>query len=97
MLNGRRLGVIVLLQEQIVSLKNKFQQYDLYPVIASVSPYANDMEAFEKACRELKGKANMILLVCMYTEESRRIVEEKTSLPIILSNALMAKLISKMI
>ncbi len=98
MVKGSRLGVLVPLVEQKEALKDKYHPHGLFPVFAAASPYKNDVESFREACAELKEKADIVLLDCMgYTEEARELVSDLTGLPVILSNAMMAKLVSEMI
>ncbi|WP_019120373.1 AroM family protein [Brevibacillus massiliensis] len=94
----RRLGVLVPLPEQKENLKPKYLPYGMTPAFAVASPYHNDREKMEQAACELKEKADLILLDCMgYTEEARELVAKASGLPVILSNALIGKLVSEMI
>ncbi|WP_180954328.1 AroM family protein [Bacillus sp. M6-12] len=94
----RRFGVIVPLDEQKDLLHPKYSPFGLDPKFAVASPYKNDMASYKTAANELKDKVDIILLDCMgYTEESRDLVVKATGLPVILSNAIMAKLVSEMI
>ncbi|AQR78099.1 AroM family protein [Paenibacillus larvae] len=99
MTGNRRLGILVPLPEQMDGMKEKFHSFEQEPVYAVSSPYTPDKVRFMSASRELKEKgADLIILDCMgYQEEMRAWVEEASGLPVILSNALMAKLISEMI
>lgn len=98
MVGGRRFGVIVPLPEQKANLKPKYTPFGLDPVFAVASPYKNDPAGYEAAAIELKGKVDIILLDCMgYTEEARELAVKASGLPVILSNAIMAKLVSEMI
>lgn len=98
MAGSRRLGVIVPLVEQKENLKPKFLPHGLEPEFAVASPYRFDEQAFKDAANELKDKADLILLDCMgYTEQARTLVAEASGLPVILSNAIMAKIVSEMI
>jgi protein AroM len=98
MVGGRRLGVMVPLPEQTDILQPKYAPLGMNPTFGVASPYKNDVENFHKAANELKQSADLILLDCMgYTEEARELVHEITGLPVILSNAIMAKLVSEMI
>lgn len=99
MTGTRRLGVLVPLPEQMDAMKDKYHSFEPEPVFAVASPYTPDQVQFQSASRELKEKgANLVILDCMgYQEEMRAWVEEVSGLPVILSNALMAKLISEMI
>lgn len=94
----RKLGVIAPLKEQKDNLKLKFIPLGLAPVFAVASPYQNGESQFLEAADELKGQADLIVMDCMgYTEEMRKKVSEAAGLPVILSNALMAKLVSEII
>ncbi|MCZ8515118.1 AroM family protein [Paenibacillus filicis] len=98
MVGSRRLGVLVPLEEQKESLRSKYEPHGFDPVFAVASPYKNDEIDFRKAAQELKDQADLLLLDCMgYTEEARRLLAEATGLPAVLSNAIMAKLVSEMI
>lgn len=98
MVGNRRFGVVVPLDEQKTELNTKYLPFGLNPLFAVASPYKNDLASFEEAANGLKDKVDLILLDCMgYTEESRELVAKATGLPVILSNALMAKLVSEMI
>jgi len=98
MAGGRRLGVIVPLSEQTDDLQPKYTQLGLHPVFGIASPYQNNEENFRKAAMELKDQADLILLDCMgYTESARELVQQISGKPVILSNALMAKLVSEMV
>ncbi|TWE05227.1 protein AroM [Neobacillus bataviensis] len=94
----RRFGVIVPLVEQKENLKPKYSPFGMDPLFAVASPYKNDLESYQAAGDELKNEVDIILLDCMgYTEEARQLVSSATGLPVILSNAIMAKLVSEMI
>lgn len=92
----RRLGVIGPLEQQAESLRLKYGPYGLNPAYASASPYAPDREAFRHAARSLKKQSDMIILDCMgYTREMRSWVAQELDVPVILSNALIGKLLSE--
>ncbi|MED3575528.1 AroM family protein [Cytobacillus praedii] len=98
MVGDRRFGVIVPLSEQKESLYPKFSPFGLEPFFAVASPYHDDQAGYEEAAENLKNKVDIILLDCMgYTEEAREMISKATGLPVILSNAIMAKLTSEMI
>lgn len=99
MLDGRTLGVMIPLSTQKGNIQEKYSPYKLNPVYAVASPYSSDEEVFKEAARRLKEKnADLILMDCMgYTEELKVIVQEESGLPVVLSNALIAKLISEMV
>lgn len=98
MVGNRRFGVLVPLYEQKENLKPKYLPFGMDPIFAVASPYKNDLASFQEAADELKDKVEIILLDCMgYTEEARNLVTKATGLPVVLSNAIMAKLVSEMI
>lgn len=98
LVGDRRFGVIVPLNEQKKSLHSKFSSFGLEPEFAVASPYQNDLASYALAVNELKNKVDIILLDCMgYTEEARKLVAQSSGLPVILSNAIMAKLVSELI
>jgi protein AroM len=98
MVGNRRIGVIVPIIEQTESLKPKFSSFGMNPLFAVASPYIFDETNFYQAANELKDKVDIILLDCMgYNEEARALVSKTSGLPVILSNAIMAKIVSEMI
>jgi protein AroM len=98
MVGPRRLGVMVPLVEQTDILQPKYAPLGMNPVFAVASPYKNELANFLEAANELKDKVDIILLDCMgYTEEARDLVSGAAGLPVVLSNAIMAKLVSEMI
>lgn len=98
LVGDRRFGVIVPLHEQKETLYPKFSPFGLEPFFAVASPYHHDKTGYADAAEKLKNKVDIILLDCMgYTEETREVISIKTGLPVILSNAIMAKLTSEMI
>ncbi|MDR9853247.1 AroM family protein [Paenibacillus sp. VCA1] len=98
MVGNRRLGVIVPLEEQKETMNSKYEPHGLHPVYGEASPYVFDRGKFQAAAAGLKGKADILLLDCMgYTEEARKLTAEASGLPVILSNAIMAKIVSEMI
>ncbi|MCM3032270.1 AroM family protein [Niallia taxi] len=94
----RKLGVIVPLEQQKETSFPKYSPFGMNPVFQVATPYENDLTEFHKAAAMLKEEADLILLDCMgYTENLRREAEKITGKPVILSNALIAKLVSEMI
>ena len=91
-------GIIVPKQEQVHMMWEKWRKYDLSPIISSASPYS-DVNCVLKAGRRLKNEgAEYILLDCMgYTEEMKMAVLKETNIPVILSNTLMAKVLSELL
>lgn len=98
MVGSRRLGVLVPLQEQKETLKAKYEPVGLHPFFAVASPYHKQREPFLQAAETFKDRVDIVLMDCMgYTEESRQWVAGASGMPVVLSNALMAKLVSEMI
>lgn len=95
----RKLGVVTPLADQREQTLEKWEGNGISPVVVAVSPYDKEREGFYHGAKQLVDQgAEIILLDCMgYVEECRRIVQEASGLPVILSNALMAKLISEML
>jgi AroM protein. len=92
----RRLGVIIPLAAQQDNIKTKYAPYGMAPLFACASPYKDDN--LPAAAQALKDKVDLILLDCMgYTEPMRDIAAAASGLPVILSNTLMAKLVSEMV
>ncbi|MNW26863.1 hypothetical protein D3C74_36450 [compost metagenome] len=94
--DGRRLGLIGPLPEQAGQLEQKFTSTPP-PLFAAASPYASGEAEFRQAAQLLKGQAKLILLDCMgYDERHRQWVSEAAEgVPVMLSNALMGKLVSE--
>ncbi|MCO7174863.1 AroM family protein [Sporolactobacillus kofuensis] len=98
MLGNKRLGVIVPLAEQVANIDHKFSDVDLDPLLTHASPYEKNKDDFIKAAMVLKDQVDLIVMDCMgYNEEMRSWVAHYTHLPVLLSNALMAKIISEFI
>lgn len=99
LIKDRKLGVIAPLVEQIDSLEEKWTNVGVFPCMAAASPYTGDRSEFERAVEELKNKgAEVLLMDCMgYDEQMKAAVMEISGLPVILSNALMAKLMSELV
>lgn len=97
--NGRQAGILVPLPAQMASEAAKWRALARAPVYAAASPYAATPEQLTAAALELKAQgAEAIVLDCMgYTEQHRRIVGEATGLPVILSNALLARLLAALL
>lgn len=99
MVKKRQLGLITPLDEQRETIAEKWETVGLSPLVSAASPYQPDEQSFQKAAQSLvEHGAEVILLDCMgYVEEMRDIVRKRSGLPVILSNALMAKLVSEMV
>lgn len=98
MSGGRRLGLIGPLEEQKDNLKLQFSPYKLQPRFAAASPYSGSEEEFRQAAGQFKEQADLIVLDCMgYTDTHRELVARYGGIPVVLSNALIGKLVSEMV
>lgn len=70
----------------------------LDPVFAVASPFTLDKQVYQQALEPLRDQVDLLLMDCMgYSEVARQLVSELTEKPVILSTALMSKLISEII
>lgn len=99
LVGDRTLGVIVPLPEQMESENAKWTKLSREPIFAAASPYVDDKTALPEAARELRARgAEVLLLDCMgFTQAHKRVASEASGLPVILSNALVAKLVSEIL
>ena len=95
----RQLGIIVPVASQISSEKAKWNPLEREPIFAAASPYEATPNALAAAGASLADRgAEALLLDCIgFVEAHRREVAEASGLPVILSNALMAKLVGEML
>jgi len=96
---GRQVGLFVPLAEQISSEGGKFVAFSKPPVCAAVSPYEPDNTKLAAAARDLADRGAEILMTdCMgFVEAHRDTARAATGLPVILSSALIAKLVSEVV
>ncbi len=96
---GLRVGLLVPLAEQISSEGNKFGAFDAPPIAAAASPYDPGTGAIEAAARDLKARGAQILMTdCMgFVEHHRAAARAASGLPVLLSSALIAKLVSEIV
>lgn len=93
-----QLGIIVPLAEQIASEAGKWAPLARAPIHAAASPYGGDGPSVAAAARELARRGAQILLMdCMGFVERHRREAAAGGLPVILSNALIAKIVSEVI
>jgi protein AroM len=97
--HGARLGIIVPIPEQIASEAGKWVALGREPLYGAASPYAEASPALAQAARDLAERGAQILLMdCMgFVEGHRREAAEASGLPVILSNSLIAKLVSEIV
>jgi protein AroM len=98
LLQHRLLGIIVPVSEQMESESAKWSRLVRQPIFASASPYSDDLDAVTHAGAELAERgAEALLLDCIgFTERHRRALAQ-TGLPVILSNAVVAKAVGELV
>jgi protein AroM len=98
LLQQRLLGIIVPLAEQMGSERGKWRNLEREPIVASASPYTDDLDGVARAGAELAERgAECLLLDCIgFTERHRRALAA-AGLPVILSNAIVAKTVGELL
>jgi len=93
---ARQTGILVPLAEQMTSEGAKWRGLRRPPRYAATSPYASSPEQLVAAAQALQAQdVEIIVMDCMgYTEQHRRLVREATGLPVLLSNALLARVLA---
>jgi len=99
LVQDRQLGVIVPLPSQMDSESGKWAVLPRMPIFAAASPYDDPLETLGSAGLSLKQRgAQALLLDCIgFTEDHRRALAKETGLPVILSNAIMARLVAELL
>ena len=99
LIGARRLGILVPLPEQIASEAEKWRPLETPPLFAVAHPYGATAEDLAAAARDLAGRgAEVLLMDCMgFTEAHRTVARAATGLPVIVSNALVAKLAAELL
>ena len=93
----RQLGIIVPIAGQIESEAGKWHQLARPPIFAAASPYAGASAAVGEAGAVLKARgAEAILLDCIGFTERHRTAIGGVGLPVILSNAVVAKAVGEL-
>ncbi|CAM5198705.1 Protein AroM OS=Bosea thiooxidans OX=53254 GN=ARD30_16645 PE=4 SV=1 [Bosea thiooxidans] len=86
------------LAEQISSEAGKWGPLRRPPIYAAASPYGGEGASVAEAARELAGRgAEILLMDCMGFVEWHRREAAAAGLPVILSNSLIAKLVSEIV
>jgi protein AroM len=95
----RRLGIVVPVASQITSESGKWEALERPPIFASASPYMATPDAVAAAGASLARRgAEALLLDCIgFVEAHRRQIARASGLPVILSNALMAKIVGEIV
>lgn len=98
LVQGTQLGIIVPLAEQIASEAGKWAPLARPPIYAAASPYGSDGPSVAEAAESLAEHGAQILLMdCMGFVERHREEAAAAGLPVILSNALIAKIVSEVV
>jgi len=95
----RQAGVIVPLAQQMESEKAKWRGVTQPPIFAVASPYDADTQPLAQAAAQLAANgAEVIVLDCMgYTGLHQQICRQHSGLPVILSNQLLAHLLTHLL
>ena len=97
LIGQRRLGIVVPLKEQIDSESGKWYPLAESPLFAAASPYTDNAEALREAgARLLARGADALLLDCIGFTERHRLALRPLSIPVILSNAVIAKAVGEL-
>lgn len=97
--DGHQVGVIVPMEELIHAQKIKWQVLENPPLYALAHPlYASD-EALVEAGRELINRgADVLMLDCLgFYQRHRDLLQKNLDVPVLLSNALIARLASELL
>ena len=96
---GRQVGIVVPLASQIDSESGKWAGLSRPPLYAVASPYAGNDAALTEAARTLGARgADLLVMDCMgFVEHHRKVAAGSADRPVILSNALIAKLTSEVL
>jgi protein AroM len=97
-IQDRLLGIVVPIASQMSSESGKWEGLQRRPIFAASSPYTDTLENLAAAGTDLtKRGAEGLLLDCMgFTERHRAALAAATGLPVILSNALMGKVVGEL-
>ena len=97
LIEHRQLGIIVPIAGQIESEAGKWRGLARPPIFATASPYASPPEAVGDAGATLKSRgAEAMLLDCIGFTEHHRAALAGLALPVILSNAVVAKAVGEL-
>jgi len=98
LIEHRQLGVIVPIAGQIESEAGKWRALARPPIFETASPYTAPPEAVGKAGAALKSRgAEAILLDCIGFTERHRAALAGLAMPVILSNAVVAKAVGELL
>jgi protein AroM len=98
LIEHRQLGIIVPIAGQIESEAGKWRTLARPPVFAAASPYTASPDAVDEAGAALKSRgAEAILLDCIGFTERHRAALAGLDMPVILSNAVVAKAVGELL
>ena len=98
LIERRQLGILVPIAGQIVSEAEKWRPLARPPRFAAASPYLDSEDAVLYAGRDLQARgADAILLDCIGFTERHRAMLAPLGLPVILSNAVVAKAVGELL
>jgi protein AroM len=93
----RQLGIIVPLASQMGSESGKWQPLATPPIFAAASPYSDNVGTIVAAATELEARdAKAILLDCIGFTERHREALAALDMPVILSNAVVARALGEL-
>lgn len=95
----RQVGIVVPLASQVASEAHKWRALQREPICAVASPYADETASLAQAARDLKAQgAELLVMDCMgFVEAHREVAAQASGLPVILSNALIARLTAELL
>ena len=97
-LRSGKLAVVVPAREQIPKVRSDAFGKDVEVYYDTASPYGSVNELKEMADRIAKENVDLVFLDCMgFTREMKQIVKQKTGRPVILSNALIARVLQELV
>ena len=98
LVGSRRLGIVLPMAEQIPTESLKWQDLAQKPLFAAASPYELFSDPLRRAASDLRNQgAEILLLDCMgYTGGHRSVAASASRLPVLLSSALVARLLGEL-
>lgn len=95
---GRRVGVVVPLAQQVGADVEKWRLLPDSPICAAASPYAESSDALQSAAKDIRRRGgDLIVLDCIgFTEQHRDIALRAAGAPVLLSCALVARVTAEL-
>ena len=91
------LGVMVPSEHQVKTVAGTFRSMGFSAIGISASPYGDEFN-ISRAARELKGKADLIIMDCFgYNLQMKREVQEITDVPVLLVRSLLARMLEELL